>query len=147
MKRVLPPTYFFLAIVAAAGFHFLAPGCVVIPWPWKLIGCLGVGGGAALTGLTEAAFKRHGTTIKPFEESSALMTSGPFRFSRNPMYLGIALILAGIATLFGSLTPWFAVVAFCVLIDRRFIRVEESMMEATFGEPYREYKKRVRRWI
>lgn len=75
------------------------------------------------------------------------MTQGVFRLSRNLMYLGMVLILAGIGILMGTLMPWFVIAPFIALLDALFIRVEETMLEATFGEAYREYKKQVRKWI
>lgn len=63
------------------------------------------------------------------------------------MYLGMLLILVGLALLVGSLTPWFVVVGFGILVDGVFIKTEESMLEEAFGEEYRRYRDRVRRWI
>jgi len=93
------------------------------------------------------AFKRRETTVKPFQESSALIDDGVFAISRNPMYLGMALIIAGVATLFGSATPWLVAVALAVFFDRFYIAAEEAMMARTFGESYATYSSRVRRWI
>lgn len=85
--------------------------------------------------------------MKPFEESSALVTHGVFRISRNPMYLGMTLMLLGIALFLGSVTPFLVVIALPVIFDRVFISPEERMLEETFGDQFREYRKRVRRWI
>jgi protein-S-isoprenylcysteine O-methyltransferase Ste14 len=92
-------------------------------------------------------FDRAGTTIKPFEESSALVTTGPFRVSRNPVYLGMVLGLLGVAVLAGSLSPFLVIPLFAVLIDRRFIQAEEAQLERTFGASYVAYKSQVRRWL
>jgi protein-S-isoprenylcysteine O-methyltransferase Ste14 len=88
-----------------------------------------------------------GTTIKPFQESTALVTSGFFAVSRNPMYLGMTLMLAGIAMLLRSASPFVVVLAFPIVIDRRFIVFEEQSLERTFGADFRQYKARVRRWL
>ena len=75
------------------------------------------------------------------------MTDGLYRFSRNPMYLGMALVLVGVAILLGSLTP-FGVVAFFVgWIHIQFIRREEEMLSTQFGQDWLEYKAQVRCWI
>ena len=103
--------------------------------------------GVILNLVADAAFKKHGTTIKPFEESTALITGGVFRISRHPMYLGMLLILLGIATLMGSLTPFVVVVAFGISMELVFVRFEESMLEKKFGRIWLEYKRQVRRWI
>jgi protein-S-isoprenylcysteine O-methyltransferase Ste14 len=97
--------------------------------------------------LADRSLKRHQTTVKPFESSRVLVTEGVFRVSRHPMYLGMILTVAGIAVLLGSLTPWSIVLLLAVLLDARFIRIEESMLEGAFGEEYRRYKKQARRWI
>ena len=70
----------------------------------------------------------------------------PGRF-RHPMYLGFVLILGGIAILLGSVTPYGIVVGFAVFIDLNFIRIEERMLEAEFGDKWMSYKAKVRRWV
>jgi len=92
-------------------------------------------------------FQRARTTIKPFETPTTLVTSGPFRLSRNPMYLGMAAVLVGVALMLGSATPFLVIPPFVLLLDVRFIRREESAMRAAFGEAYRAYQARVRRWL
>jgi protein-S-isoprenylcysteine O-methyltransferase Ste14 len=146
-KRTLPPTYVFLALVVMAGLHFLMPVATVILWPWRLLGIAPLGCGVIINVIADRSFRKAGTTVKPFQQSSALITNGIYRFSRHPMYLGIVLIVVGIACLMGSLAP-FAVIPFLVLLlDRRFIRVEERMLEERFDEVWLQYKARVRRWI
>jgi protein-S-isoprenylcysteine O-methyltransferase Ste14 len=147
MKKILPPTYFFVAIVSMVVLHFLLPLGQLIVLPWRLLGVLPLVVGAHIDVRADRAFKEHRTTVKPFEVSSALVTDGVFSFSRHPMYLGMLLILVGIAILQGSLTPCLVVPVFAILIDLIFIRVEECMLKETFGQQYEEYRNRVRRWI
>jgi protein-S-isoprenylcysteine O-methyltransferase Ste14 len=85
--------------------------------------------------------------VKPFEPSTSLVMAGPFAFSRNPMYLGMALVLAGIATALGSTTPWIVTPLFMWQVTRCFIVPEEHKLQATFGSRYLEYKAKVRRWL
>lgn len=85
--------------------------------------------------------------MKPFEESSALVTGGVFRVTRNPMYLGMALIVLGAALLLGSATPLAVVILLALLLDRAFISPGERMLADTFGDQFQEYRGRVRRWI
>ena len=92
-------------------------------------------------------FKKVGTTIKPFQESSFLLQRGMYRYSRNPIYLGMVVVLLGISIVLGSVTPFFLIPFFVWLIQIRFIIKEEQMLENTFGEPYLQYKARVRRWL
>jgi protein-S-isoprenylcysteine O-methyltransferase Ste14 len=76
--------------------------------PWRWLGLLLILGGVALAVASERAFQRAGTAVLPFTEPSALVTTGPFVFTRNPMYLGLVLCLLGWAVLLGSwrLSPW-----------------------------------------
>jgi protein-S-isoprenylcysteine O-methyltransferase Ste14 len=145
--KPLPPTYFYIAVVLIIVLHVLVPGPQVFSSPWRYLGIIPLILGSAFSVLADQAFKRFGTTVKPFEESTTLVTDGVFRLSRNPMYLGFGLLLAGIAMLLGSLTPWIVVVIFPFLMEMRFVRAEETMLEARFGDSWLEYKHRVRRWL
>ena len=87
------------------------------------------------------------TTVKPLEEPTELITTGAFRVSRHPMYLGFVTVLLGIAVLMGSLKPYAGVFVFAIFMDVILIRFEEKKLEDTFGEAWFEYKKKVRRWI
>ena len=92
-------------------------------------------------------FSKVGTNIIPLSKSSALVTDGMFQYSRNPMYLGMVLALGGAALLTGGVLNWLVVVGFFYLIRTRFVLHEEPLMTETFGEPYRQYCARVRRWV
>jgi protein-S-isoprenylcysteine O-methyltransferase Ste14 len=145
--KVLPPAYFYLALIAMIVLHFLFPVLKIIPSPWNAIGVIFLLSGIMLSLMGDRIFHQAGTTIKPFKESASLVTEGVFRFSRNPMYLGFALLLAGAALLLGSLTPFLVIPLFIYLIEKRFIAVEEKMLSVKFGQAYLDYQKRVRRWI
>ena len=146
-KPVLPPLYLFASLIIMALLHFLAPVAIYITFPYNLVGSIPLALGVALNLVADAAFKRCHTTVKPFEESTVLVTDGVFRFSRHPMYLGMVFILLGIAILMGSLTPLIVVVAFGVAMDRVFVGTEEKMLEEKFENTWRQYKGRVRRWL
>jgi protein-S-isoprenylcysteine O-methyltransferase Ste14 len=146
-KKLLPPSYLFFSLLIMIGLHFVLPLLEVIHYPWSLSGLLPLLFGIVLNLIADQAFKRAGTTVKPFEESSALITGGVFHLSRHPMYLGMVLILLGVAMLMGTLTPFFVIPVFTLLIQNRFIAVEERMLEARFGADWVDYKARVRQWI
>jgi len=146
-KRILPPTVFMSAIVLAVLLHFLFRVGAFLSFPWTLIGLLPIAAGSALNLLADRDFKQRETTVKPFETSSALVTSGVFSITRNPMYLGMTLILLGIALLLGSALPLIVVVAAAVVFDRTYISPEEKMLEHTFGDMFAQYRRKVRRWI
>jgi protein-S-isoprenylcysteine O-methyltransferase Ste14 len=146
-RKVLPPTYLWIAIAVMLALHFLLPLVRIIAWPWTLLGIIPLAGGIALNLIADSAFRTAKTTVKPFEESTVLVTSGVFGISRHPMYLGFVLALIGIAVLLGSLAPWAVIPVFAVLMDRIFIQVEESMLQVKFAQAWLEYKATVRRWI
>jgi protein-S-isoprenylcysteine O-methyltransferase Ste14 len=146
-KKPLPPTYLWAAIILINVIHFALPTRRFIVFPWNLFGILTIVAGAAVNLLADSAFKKFKTTVKPYQESSALITNGVFRISRNPMYLGFVLILSGNAILLGSLPSWLIIAGFIPIMHIVFIRVEEAMLEETFGDSWREYRKSVRRWI
>jgi len=147
MKKPLPPTYFLGALILSGLLHFIVPLAMLLDWPWRGVGVLPLIVGIVLNMTADKAFKQRNTAVKPFEESSVLITDGVFRLSRNPMYLGMVMILIGVALLAGSATPWTAVVLFAVLMDRLFMVPEERMLEQKFGEAFSRYKRNVRRWI
>jgi len=92
-------------------------------------------------------FREAGTAICPTEASTTLVTRDVFALSRNPMYLGIVLILAGLAAAAGTLPFHMAWIAFAGVMDRCFCPYEERKALAEFGEAYRDYARRVRRWL
>jgi protein-S-isoprenylcysteine O-methyltransferase Ste14 len=146
-KKILPPTYLLIAIIVMVILHFLLPLATIIPFPGNFLGLFPFIEGVLLNFLADRTFKKVDTTVKPYEESTTLITTGVFRFSRNPMYLGFVLILIGIAIFLGSLSPYAVVIIFPILTSKIFIRVEEKMLEKTFGKTWLDYKNQVRRWI
>lgn len=146
-RKSLPPTCLFVSILIMVALHFLLPILKIIPFPWNLLGAIPVALGLASSLIADEAFKKHYTTVRPFEQPTTLITSGVFRISRNPMYLGFVLILVGIAIFMGSLAPYPVIPVFATFVDRVFIVDEEKMLYAAFGENWLEYKKKVRRWL
>jgi protein-S-isoprenylcysteine O-methyltransferase Ste14 len=146
-KPILPPIYLLVSILIMIALHFIFPVLKMISFPWNCLGLIPLLLGLVINIITDKTFKKHNTTIKPFQESTALITDGVFSLSRNPMYLGFGFDLLGIVVLMGSLSPYIVVLAFMVLMDIVFVRTEERMLENTFGAGWVEYKKKVRRWI
>lgn len=145
--RPHPPTYLLVALVASGGLHLLLPGLRFVEFPYSLVGLVPLGVGVYLNLVADRLFKGAGTTVKPFEESSALIQAFPFSLTRNPMYLGFALILLGVGILLGSLWALGPAMLFPAVVNRRFIRAEESMLGEKFGREWEEYRGRVRRWL
>jgi protein-S-isoprenylcysteine O-methyltransferase Ste14 len=146
-SHVLPPAYLFTSLATMVLMHFFIPVYEVTPAPWNIIGLAPLALGMALNLAADAALKKHGTTVKPFEESASLVTTGVYSYSRNPMYLGMIMILVGVALLMGSLSPYCIIPVFIFIMNGSFIRPEESMLNKQFGATWTEYTKKVRRWL
>jgi len=147
IKKIMPPIWLLISIVVMLAFYFIFPVKLMIPYLWYLHGFIPVILGVAINLSADRAFQQAKTTVKPFEESSALITNGVFRISRNPMYLGFVLILIGIAIFLRSLSPYLVIVLFVTVIDRIYIRAEERMLAKKFGTEWEEYKSSTRRWL
>ncbi len=91
-------------------------------------------------------FQRRRTTIEPHEAPRALIVEGPFALNRNPIYTGMALILAGWAFILGSAVALVPVALFVLIINRRFIPAEEAALRRAFGSAAEDYFRRTRRW-
>lgn len=145
--QLLPPTYWFGCALLMITIHVLFP---LVHWsePWVAYAGLGLIVAAGMLGGWAAwTFQRHGTPIHPFESPRCLVTVGPYRYTRNPMYLGLLVMLIGLLLVLGSVTPVVAVIAFETIISTRFIEPEERALESHYGDAFRRYKAAVRRWI
>jgi protein-S-isoprenylcysteine O-methyltransferase Ste14 len=142
-----PPVYFLVALALMALLDFVVPVLPLVAVPYRQAG-IAIAALAAVPSIWAVLLFRHARTgITPFSPATALVTGGPYRFTRNPMYLGMAGALLGAAVYLGSLTPFVVVPGFMALIADRFIAPEEAMLERAFGQAYRDYKARVRRWL
>ena len=143
----VPPVYVIVALMAMGAFHVGFPIARFLPAPYHYAGAVLMGLGLALMLWGALHFRRARTAIIPFQPVSALVTGGPYRYTRNPMYLGMAGFLLGAAVYLGTVTPFIVLPAFVGLIQERFILAEEAMLEEAFGRRYLDYKAAVRRWL
>jgi protein-S-isoprenylcysteine O-methyltransferase Ste14 len=139
--------YFLILLVLSVLQGFIFPGPVFLLPPFTYAGFLIIGFGCALALWSRSLFLRNSTTLQPSEEPTSLVTAGPFRISRNPIYLGMAAILLGVTVVQGTLVTLVFPVMFVTVIELFMIPGEERNLEKIFGESYRDYKKRVRRWM
>ena len=146
-RFLVPPLYFLVALVLMVFFHRVVPWAHILDAPYRYAGIVIAGLALGLGAWAAVLFRRAGTSIRPFLPSSALVLEGPYKFTRNPMYLGMAGILLGAAVYMGSITPFVVIPAFMALITERFIVPEEAKLEEAFGREYLDYKARVRRWL
>jgi protein-S-isoprenylcysteine O-methyltransferase Ste14 len=144
-----PPILLFGVLFAALALGRMSP----LPWPglddWP---ARAVGLGLGMTGIalmiwSILTLRRHGTTVLPDVGATALVTSGPYRRFRNPIYLADCLILLGAAELTKNI--WFVIgaIVFAVLVTLLAIMPEERHLERRFGEAYLDYKAKTRRWL
>jgi len=145
---ILPPAPYALALLLG---WLLDRKLWSIPWDWGGIGnvlaAVLIGIALALFAWTLLAFWRQHTTVNPYKGASALCTGGPFRFSRNPIYLGDWLLLAAGCLLLHTWWPLLFSPFIWLSVHYGVIRNEERHLEARFGEAYRQYKTQVRRWL
>jgi protein-S-isoprenylcysteine O-methyltransferase Ste14 len=118
-----------------------------LAWPGSLAGAVIFLLGFGLSFAGRRRFLLSGAPLRPFEEGPALVTDGVFRYSRNPMYAGMLLMLVGAGVGLGTTGPLAVIPLFYVLLRWRFIRAEEASLERRFGRVYTGYKARVRRWL
>lgn len=104
-------------------------------------------GGVLLDGAAMESFRRRGTPAEPWKESVALETGGVFRFSRNPIYLGFALIYAGCAVWIDSLIALALLIPCMVVVDRFVVLREEQYLAGKFPAEWEAWRQRVRRWL
>ena len=143
---MLPPAGFLAALAAVAVVSAL-PLSEWPPRPWNLLGLVLIGGGLGLAMAAEREFVRASTPVRPFTPPVALVSGGLFRLSRNPMYLGLVVALVGAALSLSSPLALLAAPAYAWWVQRRFIVREERLLEERFGDAYRAYCLRVRRWV
>ena len=145
--KMLPPVWFLLSLAAMGVLHHFAPVARTIPSPWNWLGLIPIIGGVALALSGAGLFRRHGTGVVPFSPATHLVTTGPYRFTRNPMYVGMFLALFGVAAILGTFSPLAVIPPFVWWIRRRFVLEEEAMLHERFGAEYAAFTKRVRRWV
>ena len=125
-----------------------APLLEFITPPLHRAGWVLIAAGGAIIAMAVQQFRRANTTVDPTRpaRASALVRTGIFGYSRNPMYLGMAVGLGGGALLLGSLSPWFVVALFVPLLTWLQIKPEEAVLATLFGRDYDEYCTQVGRW-
>jgi protein-S-isoprenylcysteine O-methyltransferase Ste14 len=142
-----PPLIYLGGLAAGFGLEALLDSPSVpggLAWP---VGATLMVAGAALARSFFRALGRAGTPVSPYSTPTKLVTTGVYRFSRNPGYLGMALAYAGIAVIAGALWALAPLIVVLVLIDRGVIAREERFLERKFGADYLRYKRRTRRWL
>ncbi len=145
--RLIAPHYLALAGATQIILDRLLPVALFIHLPWSQLGWLPITTGAGIQIAAYRGFRRQRTPVMPGRRSTALVTGGVYRFTRNPMYLGMVLILVGGVIIGGSLGPATVPPLFAWIVQRQLVEPEEKALDARFGADYHAYRARVRRWI
>jgi len=145
---IAPPPLIFLAGLAVGfGLEALLPGSSVPDALAWIVGGALLMAGIALLFLFEREFQRKRTAANPWRPTTAIATDGPYRLTRNPAYVGMALVYVGIALCSQALWVLVPLPVVLAVIDREVIAREERYLERKFGQEYADYKRRVRRWV
>ena len=147
MQRLLPPFLFLFSAALMVLLSKYFPVARLLDHPWTLLGLAGLAGGLAIILVAGNQFRRAKTNLPTFNKPDHLVTSGLFKYSRNPIYLGFSIATFGVALYLGALSPFFVCVLFIFIVDRWYIAFEEKIMSDVFGQAYEDYKRSVRRWI
>ncbi len=142
-----PPALYFGVLCLGAAIDFLFPA-PFLPRPWQYgLGAAAFALGGVIAGSAIGQFRRAGTNVPTYRPTLALVSRGPYRRSRNPIYIGLTLAYIGIALAIDS--PWILglVVPLLALMRYGVIAREEAYLEDKFGDAYRAYKKSVPRWL
>jgi protein-S-isoprenylcysteine O-methyltransferase Ste14 len=147
--RVFPPAIYLVALGAGVLLQWAYPLSLVGGWrpPGRAVGYVLVAGGVLLMASAVALFRGAGTTPNPTRPTTTLVFRGPYRVTRNPMYVGMTAITSGLGLVAG--TPWtVATAVVAAWVTHRFVIArEERYLEQKFGAPYVDYTRRVRRWL
>ena len=147
MKWLVPPVLFAFCLIGIAITAYNWPGYQLVPQPYNWFGMVIVLGGLIIGGVGSRTFVRLRTNLNTFKNPDRLVTDGIFALSRNPMYLGFTLMLAGAVLVVDRATPVVFVLVFFAVAQFWYIPFEERRMRETFGDLYLAYSRNTRRWI
>jgi protein-S-isoprenylcysteine O-methyltransferase Ste14 len=146
-RKIVPPAYLLGTVILMGLLQYFLPIYRFVEPPLAFAGIVVILLGVIMTAISAGAFLKVDTGVVPFDEAKVLVTTGFYRFTRNPMYLGMFLILLGLAFMFGSVSALLPLPVFFLIIRNNFVLGEERFCEAAFGQQFLDYKSRVRRWI
>ena len=144
---VFPPLLLGGAMVLGVVLDWLHPTRMLPPLLARILGVSLVALGAALAHSAQTALHRAGTNVSPSRPTLVLVTDGPYRVIRNPLYVAGLAVCLGVACLVNGLAPFLLLAPLIALLHWGVVRREERYLAAKFGEAYRAYQKQVRRWL
>lgn len=146
-RKVIPVIYLLGSLILMSLLQYFLPLYQYLEPPLAYAGVIFVFPGIVISAVSADLFVKAETGLVPFEEATKLVTGGPYRYTRNPMYLGMFLMVFGVAFLMGSAGALIPLLVFILIIRYNFIAGEERFLESAFGQQYLDYKTKVRRWI
>lgn len=146
-RKIIPPVYLLMTLVLIWLMQQFYPLHQYFDPPLAYAGIAPVLFGITMAAISAGMFKKADTGLEPFDEATVLVTGGFYRVTRNPMYIGMILILLGVSMLMGSVGALLPIPLFFLVIHNNFVLGEERFLEAAFGQTYLDYKSKVRRWI
>ena len=146
-RKILPGIYLLMTLVVMWLTDRYFPLNRYIDEPAAYSGIVLVFGGIVVAAVSAERFRKVDTGLLPFNEATTLVTGGFYRYTRNPIYMGMFLMSLGVAVLLGSLGALLPLPVFVLIIRNNFVLGEERFLEAAFGQHYLDYKTEVRRWI
>ena len=147
VPRILPPIYFLAGIIVMILLHSIVPIGRWLHYPWRWFGIILMFAGLLLSIGSATLFRRLGTNPIPGTRANLIVTRGAFRYTRNPMYLGLMIILIGTSILLATFSPLIVIPIVFLILHSQFVLREEKWMEEWFGESYLEYKRKTPRWL
>jgi protein-S-isoprenylcysteine O-methyltransferase Ste14 len=148
LLKIFPPIWALIFLGLGLILHYAIPSTRLVDFSSPMIGGILILASVALNTWAWWLFQKAGTEIEPTSPSNrALVTTGPYRITRNPMYFGFVLLLLGIAFCVGSLPMLLPPLLFFFVVNVVFVPFEEAKMARQFGEQYAAYKRHVRRWL
>ena len=145
-KLFIPPTLIAYCILSMILLYIIIPQFNLISFPYNMVGILIAFLGFVLMGKARDLFRKHKTTTR-IEKSNHLIIDGVFSKTRNPMYLGMSILILGFSVLSTNVIALTLPIIFLILVSLIYIRKEERLLLKAFGEEYIKYKKNVRRWL
>lgn len=145
-KLYIPPILMVYCILTYIALFIFFPAYNGIKFPYNLIGLFVALRGLVIMGKARALFRKHKTTVK-IEKSDSLVTEGVFSKTRNPMYVGMFILLLGFSVVSTNFISLIFPFIFLLLVQFIFVAKEEILMEQSFGSDYLNYKNKTRRWI
>jgi len=145
-RRILPPRGLLLSLMAQIPL-------VIATWPLRpgvvevIAGACLIAAGVLLNVWADRVFSAHGVGVCPFSPAPVLLRGGPYRYTRNPMYLGLVAITAGLPLLTGVLANGWVAVAFFFWLHWGYVIPEEQWLSARFGREFEDYASRIPRWL